>query len=90
MEDPELRETLEKLHQELEQADDLDDESRRRLQHLMSDIRITLDREGASTPEHYQSLGDQLTDGIQRYEISHPSLTVAMRHALDILSGIGI
>jgi len=66
MDDPELRDTLEKLHQELEQADDLDDESRRRLQHLMDDIRLTLDREEASTPEHFQSLGDQLNDGIQR------------------------
>ena len=90
MEDPELRDTLEKLHYELEHTDDLDEESRRHLQHLMADIRLTLDREGDSTPEHYASLGDQLTDGIQRYEISHPSLTTAMRHALDILSGIGI
>jgi len=90
MEDPELRDTLEKLHQELEQTDDLDDESRQHLQHLMGDIRATLDREGDSTPEHYQSLGDQLNDSIQRYEISHPSLTAAMRHAMDILSGVGI
>ena len=90
MEDPELRDTLEKLHQELEQTDDLDDESRQHLQHLMGDIRLTLDREGDSTPEHYQSLGDQLNDSIQRYEISHPSLTAAMRHAMDILSGVGI
>jgi len=90
MEDPELRDTLEKLHQELEQADDLDDESRQHLQHLMGDIRTALDREGPSPAEHYQSLGEQLTEGIQRYEISHPSLTAAMKHALDILSGVGI
>jgi len=90
MEDPELRDTLEKLHKELEQTDDLDEESRQHLQHLMDDIRLALDREGDSTPEHYESLGNQLTEGIQRYEISHPSLTAAMRHALDILSGIGI
>jgi hypothetical protein len=90
MDDSELRQTLEKLHQELEQTDDLDDESRQRLQHLMGDIRTALDREGPSPTEHYQSLGDQLTDAIWRYEISHPSLTAALRHALDILSGAGI
>jgi hypothetical protein len=90
MDDSELRDTLEKLHQELEQTDDLDDESRRRLQHLMVDIRATLDREEASSTEHYESLGDQLRDGIQQYEVSHPSLTVVMKHALDILSGSGI
>ena len=90
MDDSELRDTLEKLHQELEQTDDLDDESRQRLQHLMGDIRIALDREGPSPSEHYQSLSEQLTDSLWRYEISHPNLTAAMMHALDILSGAGI
>jgi hypothetical protein len=90
MDDSDLRDTLEKLHQELEQVDSLDDESRERLEHLMGDIRTVLDREEPSSAEHYQSLGDQLTDAIQQYEISHPSLTVAMGHALDILSGAGI
>ena len=48
MDDSELHDTLEKLHQELEQTDGLDDESRQRLQHLMGDIRTALDREEAS------------------------------------------
>jgi hypothetical protein len=86
----ELRDALEKLHQELEQAENLDDESRQRLQHLMGDIRAALEREEPSTSEHNQSLGDQLNEAIQSYEISHPGLTAAMKHALDILSGVGI
>jgi len=90
MEDSNLRDTLEKLHQELDQISDLDDESRQRLEHLMGDIRTVLDQEEPSTAEHYQSLGDQLNDAIQRYEVSHPNLTAAMSHALDILSGVGL
>ena len=90
MNDTVLRDTLEKLHQELEQAGDLDEESLQRLQHLMSDIRTVLDREGPSANEHYQSLGDQLSEAIQRYAISHPSLTATMNQALDILSRAGI
>ena len=90
MDDSELRDTLEKLHQELEQTENLDDESRQRLQHLMIDIRTILEREGSSSIEQYQSLGDQLNEAIQRYELSHPSLTAALSHALNILSGIGI
>ena len=90
MEDSELRDTLEKLHNELEMTDNLDDESRQRLQHLMGDIRTTLDRTEPSPTEQFQALSDQLSEGIQRYEISHPSLTAAMRHALDILSAAGI
>jgi hypothetical protein len=90
MGDSELRDTLEKLHRELEQTDNLDEESRQRLQHLMDDIRTALDSEEPSPAEHYQSLGDQLIDGVQRYEVSHPALTAAMSHALEILSRAGI
>lgn len=93
MDDSELRKTLVKLQQELEQIDgidDIDDESRARLEHLLVDIRSVLGREGGSPAEHYRSLGEQLVDGVQRYEAIHPALTAAMQHALDILSRAGI
>jgi len=90
MDDPELHDALEKLHQELEQADDLDDKSRQQLQHLEGHIRTVLDREGASHAGEQETLYDQLSETIQQYEISHPSLTSALQHALDILSGAGI
>jgi hypothetical protein len=90
MDDPELHEALVKLHQELEQADDLDDESREQLKHLMVDIRTVLDRQPPSAEEEDESLVDQLSESIQQYEVSHPSLTAALQHALDILSGAGI
>ena len=90
MDDPELHEALVKLHQELEQADNLDDESRQQLQHLMGDIRTALDRQPPSSEEEDESLVDQLGESIQQYEVSHPGLTAALQHALDILSGAGI
>lgn len=90
MDDSELRKTLEELHRELKAIDSIDDESRQRLEHLMVDIRAVLDREGLSPAEHYHSLGEQLIDGVQRYEAPHPALTAAMQHALDILSRAGI
>jgi hypothetical protein len=89
MDDPELHEAVDKLHQELEQADDLDDESRHQLEHLMGDIRTALDRQQAEGEED-ESLLEQLNESIQRYEASHPSITAALQHALEILSGAGI
>jgi chromosome segregation ATPase len=89
MDDPELHEAVDKLHQELEQADDLDDESRQQLEHLMGDIRTALDRQQAEGEED-ESLLEQLNESIQRYEASHPSITAALQHALEILSGAGI
>ena len=90
MDDPELNEALEKLHQELEQADDLDDESRQRLQHLMGDIRTALERQPPAAEGEDESLFEQLSDNIQEYGVSHPGLTSALQHALEILSGAGI
>jgi seryl-tRNA synthetase len=90
MDDAELHEAVEKLHLELEQADDLDDESREQLQHLMSDIHTALEREAPANEEEDESLFEQLNESIQRYEASHPSITAALQHALDILSGAGI
>ena len=90
MEDPELHEALEKLHQELDEVDDLDDESVQQLQHLEGHIRTILEREQASATDEDESFFGQLSESIDRYQISHPGLTSALQHALDILSGAGI
>jgi hypothetical protein len=94
MDDPELHEALEKLHlelhEELEQVDDLDDESREQLQHMMEHLRTILEREQAPGDEDDDSFLEQLNESIDRYQISHPGLTSALQHALDILSGAGI
>jgi hypothetical protein len=90
MEDPELLEALEKLHQELDEAEDLDDESRQKLQHLAVHIRTVLDREEADDAEEDESFFEQIGESIQEYQASHPGLTAALQHALDILSGAGI
>lgn len=90
MDDPELNEALEKLHQELDEVDDLDDESVQRLQHLESHIRTILEREQASATDEDEGLFDQIGESIEQYQISHPGITAALQHALDILSGAGI
>jgi len=90
MSNVELREALEKLQQELKQTENLDDEARQRLQHLMADMHSILEQEEPSVAEYFQSFGDQLADGVQRYEISHPALTAAMQRLLEILSSAGI
>ncbi len=90
MDDPELNEAVEKLHQELEGADDLDDEAREQLHHLEGHIRAVLAREQASEEDDDELFLEQIGESIQRYEASHPSLTAAVQHALEILSGAGI
>jgi len=90
MNDPELLEELEKLRWELEQTENLDDEARQRLLRIIADIQALREREEPLLTEHVQSFGDQLTDSIQRYEVSHPALTAVMQRLLEILSRAGI
>ena len=90
MDDTELDDLLDKLHTELQDTGDLDDDSRQRLQDLMGDIRLALRRDEIADHPQGDSLGDRLTEVIVEYEVTHPSLAAALRHALDILSGAGI
>jgi ElaB/YqjD/DUF883 family membrane-anchored ribosome-binding protein len=90
MDNSELRDTLEKLHRELEHTENIDEESLQRLQHLANDIQEVLDREEPSSAEENESLGGQLNEAIQEYEVSHPELTNMLRYVMDILSGAGI
>lgn len=83
--DEKLRQSLEELHTELEQAQSLDDETRKLLQHLMQDIQAIL---RSSSPKQYASLDKRLRDAIQQLEESHPSLVLTIGRVLDHLAQV--
>lgn len=83
--DEKLRQSLEELHTELEQAQSLDDETRKLLQHLMQDIQSIL---RSSSPKQYASLDKRLRDAIQQLEESHPSLVLTIGRVLDHLAQV--
>ena len=91
MDDLELRELLEKLHDEIEETHALDEKGRELLHDLDVDIRDLLDRledegGGASNPSLIQSL----EDSIDHLEVSHPILTNLLSQVLTTLSNAGI
>ncbi len=89
-----LRDTLERLHAELEQTDTLDDNTRGTLQHLMLDIQALLEREGQETAEEsagrYNSLTGRLRAAVSEFEADHPRLTASMERAIDALVQMGV
>jgi hypothetical protein len=89
-----LRDTLARLHAELEQTDALDDNTRNTLQHLMRDIQALLEREGQETAEEsagrYNSLTGRLRAAVAEFEASHPNLTASMERAIDALVQMGV
>jgi hypothetical protein len=91
MEDLELRELLEKLHDEIEETHTLDERGREILAHLDMDIRDLLDRLDAEGRQPSDpSLIQSLEDSIDHLEITHPTLTSLLSQVLTTLSNAGI
>ena len=89
MKNEELRTQLEKLHDQLHQADSLDLQQRELLQTLADEIQVLLKRD-ENQRHHYTSLSERLNDAVAELEASHPQITLLMRQAIDSLAYLGI
>lgn len=89
MTDQNLRELLEKLHQELEQTQAMDEKGNELLRHLDTDIRNLLKRSGAKA-ETDEPMLERLQDTIDHFEVTHPTLTMMLSQMMTILNNAGI
>ncbi len=87
MDQSQLRQTLEQLHGELENAQSVDEETRQLLQHLMAEIQSLL-KESNPTPQQYESLGGRLDTVMGQVESSHPGLTLTIKQLIDHLAQV--
>ena len=89
MTDQNLRELLEKLHDELERAEVTDEAGRERLRHLEADIRRLRKRSGDKL-EADEPMLERFQDSIDHFEETHPQLTLMISQMMTILSNAGI
>jgi hypothetical protein len=89
MSDQNLRELLEKLHNELEKIEVTDEEGRKRLRHLDADIRELLKRSGEKI-ETEEPMLERFQESIDHFETSYPRLTMLISQMMTILSNAGI
>lgn len=91
MDDRELRELLEELHQKIETTNSVDEKGRELLSHLSVDIRNLLERAG-----HEDQLRGskwevgRMEESIRHFEVTHPNLTAALSQLLTALNNAGI
>lgn len=86
-----LRELLERLHNELEQTDSIDENGTEMLRHLDADIRKRLERTGTKRePEPDDPILERLQGTIDHFEATHPNLTQTLSEMMTILSNAGI
>jgi len=80
---------ISELEKELSAVETVDDESRQRLLEAVREIRSTLEGNAASKLRPHSLIG-RLQDGVQKFEGSHPTLTVTLSRLIDGLAEIGI
>ncbi|HLO15725.1 MAG TPA: DUF4404 family protein [Anaerolineales bacterium] len=87
--DQNLRELLERLHQELERTASVDKKGNEMLRHIDADIQTLLRRSGAKV-EKDEPVLERLQDAIDHFETTHPTLTMVLSEMMNILSNAGI
>lgn len=85
-----LHHQLERLHEELQQIDSVDERGQQLLQTLMSDIQKLIDSGEKNQKDVSERLGEGLKDGIELFEASHPQATMLMARVIDALQKMGI
>lgn len=81
-----LDETLDNLHQQLSNIQNLDDQQREKLRQALAEIQQTLDDRQVNSA----GLAQQLAQSVTQFEHSHPQLTATVGRIADILSQMGI
>lgn len=87
------RQTLAELHAEFEKFETLDDGEREMVRHLIGDLQEMLDRstqEDAPPLQPDPSSLDRMQQSVDVLELTHPTLTAAIRKALAVLNIAGI
>lgn len=86
-----LKTTLNELHAELSGAESLDPELRDLLEATVADINATLQKrtDGDESPPE-ESITGRLSDAVQQFEDSHPTLAGVVQRMIDVLGQMGI
>ena len=84
MEDAQLRETLQRLREEIEKLGPQDQAAQARLSSLMADIERRLDGQDDD------GLIDNIKESVEQFEVKHPRATAILNDIMLALSNMGI
>lgn len=87
MADRKLRSQLQRLHDEIEKTQTVDETGRRLLKDIDGHIRELLARTDAQARPGFS---EGLEGAIRHFEVTHPALTAALSDLLSALSNAGI
>jgi uncharacterized tellurite resistance protein B-like protein len=90
MDDQELRKLIESLHAEIQNTRTVDEKGQELLAHLEADIRKLLDQSGEVAKPVHPSTLQRMEEGLDHFEVTHPTLTILLSRLLEALSNVGI
>jgi hypothetical protein len=90
MDDQKLRTLIEELHAEIQNSKSVDEKGQELLVHLETDIRKLLAQSGEGTAQVHPSTLRRLQEGLDHFEVTHPTLTIRLSKVLEALSNVGI
>lgn len=91
MDTSQLQETLSKIHQELANADVVDDKSRELLEQVLHDIeRLLAGGKDTAAPVGELGVVRAVRNAVEHFEDSHPFLASLLGRIADGLSSMGI
>ena len=90
MDDQELRNLIVQLQTEIQNTRTVDEKGQELLVHLESDIRKLLAQTGGLTAPVHPSTLRRLEEGLDHFEVTHPTLTILLSKLLEALSNVGI
>ena len=85
-----LRERLERLDADLKRTKSVDEAGRAILHKLQLDVQNLLARSGEDSSLQDHAIAARLREGIQHFEVTHPTLVALMEQVVGALSAIGI
>ena len=88
--DEQLRTRLEKLQEELDQAEPADAGAQEHVAEVRRDVHDMIERGGQAPGERQQSLLERLRNAIPFFESTHPNLTLAMSEVVDELTRMSL
>lgn len=90
MDEQKFRDLLEQLHGELEKTQSVDEKGRELLRDLDTHIRELLERSEVKPIQAQPNMAKQVEETIKHFEITHPTLTMALSELLTALNNAGI
>jgi hypothetical protein len=85
-----LREQLERLDEDLKRTKSVDEAGRAILHQLQQDVQELLARSGEVSNLQEHPIMARLQQGIQHFEVTHPTLVAVMEQMINTLSTMGI